>query len=132
MPIFRAIAAPALLMLAFAAQARPAEPVAVDVWTAGEGGYAMYRIPGLVVTAKGTLLAYCEARQAAGDWGNIDLLVRRSTDGGATWQQRGMLAGTPEALLATDSALYVSVHQGGIFVSDDGGATWRRRYRDPT
>ncbi len=58
----------------------------IDLFTANEGGYPLYRIPGLVVTAKGSLLAYCEARKnAKGDWGHIDILVRRSTDGGATW-----------------------------------------------
>ena len=34
-----------------------------DLFEAGTGGYALYRIPGLVVTAKGTVLAYCEARK---------------------------------------------------------------------
>jgi hypothetical protein len=43
-----------------------AEPLLekVDVFTARTGGYASYRIPGIVVTGKGTLLAYCEARKS--------------------------------------------------------------------
>jgi len=50
------------------------------------GGYELYRIPGIVATARGALLAYVEARQSArGDWGAIDILMRRSADGGATW-----------------------------------------------
>jgi sialidase-1 len=58
-----------------------------DLFEAGNGGYALYRIPGVVVTSKGTVLAYCEARKnAGGDWGHIDVLLRRSTDGGKTWQ----------------------------------------------
>lgn len=56
-----------------------------DLFTANEGGYPLYRIPGIVVTAQGSLVAYCEARKSRGDWGHIDILVRRSTDGGATW-----------------------------------------------
>jgi sialidase-1 len=57
-----------------------------DLFTAGRDGYALYRIPGLVVTAKGTLLAYCEARKSEkGDWGATDILLRRSSDGGKTW-----------------------------------------------
>ena len=61
------------------------EPV-VDLWTSGEGVYDTYRIPALVQTTKGTLLAFCEGRKTGrGDSGNIDLLMRRSTDGGKTW-----------------------------------------------
>ena len=56
------------------------------VFQAGQGGYESYRIPCLVATPKGTLLAFCEARRGTkGDWGSIDLMMRRSTDRGATW-----------------------------------------------
>ena len=37
-----------------------AEPVRLDLWESGKGGYEIYRIPGIVATAKGTLIAYCE------------------------------------------------------------------------
>jgi Neuraminidase (sialidase) len=57
-----------------------------DLFEANTGDYAHYRIPGLVVTKQGTLLAYCEARKSTKtDWGTIDILLRRSTDGGKTW-----------------------------------------------
>jgi sialidase-1 len=57
-----------------------------DVFISGEGGYHTYRIPALIVTGKGTLLAFCEGRKtSASDAGDIDLLVKRSTDEGATW-----------------------------------------------
>jgi sialidase-1 len=73
------------------------EPVRTDVFEAGTGGYFMYRIPGLAVTSKGTLLAYAEARRTTGsDWDAIDLVIRRSTDGGATWSPQqvvGAVAG---------------------------------------
>ncbi|MGL4550279.1 MAG: sialidase family protein [Gemmataceae bacterium] len=63
-----------------------ADPTLTDLWEAGKGGYALYRIPAIVVTAKGTLLAACEARKhAKSDWGHIDLLIRRSDDGGKTF-----------------------------------------------
>lgn len=56
------------------------------VFESGKGGYTMYRIPGLIVTSKGTLLAYAEARKkSARDWGYIDIVLRRSTDGGRSW-----------------------------------------------
>lgn len=71
-----------------AAPARGAEPALekTDLWEAGKDGYALYRIPGIVVTAKGTTLAYCEARRTGkSDWDSIDILLRRSTDGGKTF-----------------------------------------------
>jgi sialidase-1 len=56
------------------------------LWVSGKGGYHTYRIPALLVTPKGTLLAFCEGRHASSsDTGDIDLLMRRSTDGGKTW-----------------------------------------------
>jgi sialidase-1 len=61
----------------------------VDLFEAGKDGYALFRIPGIVVTKNGAVLAYCEARKnAGGDWGHIDLVFRRSSDGGKTWQPR--------------------------------------------
>jgi sialidase-1 len=57
-----------------------------DVFVSGEEGYHTYRIPALVVTPKGTLLAICEGRKTGrGDHGDLDLVQKRSTDGGKTW-----------------------------------------------
>lgn len=56
------------------------------VFRSGEGDYHTYRIPALIVTSKGTVLAFCEGRKKGrGDAGNIDVLLKRSTDGGKTW-----------------------------------------------
>ncbi|MGI6572272.1 MAG: sialidase family protein [Fermentimonas sp.] len=54
------------------------------LWEQGIGEYNNYRIPSLIVTKKGTILAFCEGREA-GDTGDIDLLVKRSEDNGLTW-----------------------------------------------
>ncbi len=67
-----------------------------DLFEAGKEGYSLYRIPGIVVTKPGTVLAYCEARKSdRGDWGTIDILLRRSTDGGKTWGPRAKIADVP-------------------------------------
>ena len=60
----------------------------VDVYVSGTGGYDTYRIPSVVATPRGTLLAFCEGRRnSASDTGDIDLLLRRSDDGGRTWSE---------------------------------------------
>lgn len=75
-------------------RASVAEPTRVDLFTAGEQGYELYRIPGLTVTAKGTLLAYAEARKTGrGDWGAIDVVIRRSEDSGKTWSEQKVVSG---------------------------------------
>ena len=57
----------------------------LDIYRAEQGAHT-YRIPALIVTKTGTLLAFAEARRAgSGDAGDIDLVVRRSTDCGDTW-----------------------------------------------
>jgi sialidase-1 len=56
------------------------------IFQSGAEGYSNYRIPSLITTKANSLLAFCEARKdTRGDSGNIDLLVKRSTDGGKTW-----------------------------------------------
>jgi len=60
------------------------EPFSADVFVAGEDGYDNYRIPAIARSSEGTLLAFCEAR-TGGDSGPIDLVLKRSTDNGATW-----------------------------------------------
>ncbi|MEO1001865.1 MAG: sialidase family protein [Cyanobacteria bacterium J06638_7] len=57
-----------------------------SVFVSGEDGYACFRTPALLATASGMLLAFCEGRQhGCGDEGDIDLVLRRSGDGGRSW-----------------------------------------------
>lgn len=91
-------AALTVVLVLISTLASGAEPLLekVDLFKAGEGGYTLYRIPGMVVTSKGTVLAYCEARKSdRGDWGPIDILLRRSTDGGKTWSTAQRVADVP-------------------------------------
>jgi sialidase-1 len=81
---------PHLLLCAFFLSAlHAAEPFLEKspVFPPGINGIARYRIPGIVVTTNGTVLAYSEARRnGSADWGEIEVHLRRSTDGGKTWE----------------------------------------------
>lgn len=93
--VFLALSGSFLAAHTSATRAEAAEPFLekIDLFEAGRDGYALYRIPGIVVTPKGTVLAYCEARKSAkGDWGTIDIMLRRSTDGGKTFATRRQVA----------------------------------------
>ena len=65
----------------------------VDIFRSGEDGYHTYRIPALVMTRKGTLLAFCEARKnSRSDTGDIDTVLKRSFDNGWTWSKMQVVA----------------------------------------
>lgn len=119
------------------------------IFASGEDGYKSYRIPALVTTKNGTLLAFCEGRvHGAGDHGDIDIVMKRSTDNGATWSALQVVhnfqnhcAGNPAPVVDQKSGRVFlvsctsSVHEGalnsgkgrrGITIqhSDDDGKTW--------
>ncbi len=54
--------------------------------------YTNHRIPGMLVTNRGTLLVYCEARQSSSDWALMDILLQRSEDHGKTFSAPYKLA----------------------------------------
>jgi len=81
-----------MLVSGLAAKALSSDLEETVVFRAGAEGYHTYRIPSLFATSKGTLLAFCEGRkEASGDSGNIDLLVKRSVDDGKTWSPLDVL-----------------------------------------
>ena len=62
------------------------EPMQTDLFIAHEGGFHAYRIPALITTTKGTLLAFVEGRKDSfSDHGHNEILMRRSLDNGNTW-----------------------------------------------
>ncbi|MBE7495441.1 MAG: exo-alpha-sialidase [Verrucomicrobiaceae bacterium] len=86
------------LFLAFTLSLCAAEPFLEkqDLFQVGDDpAYNIYHIPGIVVTAKGIVLAWCEARQGGGDWSDIRILLRRSTDDGKTWSKPQSIADVP-------------------------------------
>jgi sialidase-1 len=85
---FLAFVFPAILGFPVAghAQAVAAEPRYTEVFVAGEKGFNTFRIPSVIATARGTLLAFAEGRRdGSGDAGDIDLVLKRSSDAGQTW-----------------------------------------------
>lgn len=80
-------AAVGLSLVTAGARQAPAPALSlIDVYQAGAGGYHTFRIPSLIAAGDGTLLAFAEGRKAgAGDAGDIDLVLKRSRDGGRTW-----------------------------------------------
>ncbi|MEU1502307.1 sialidase family protein [Streptomyces sp. NPDC005732] len=94
---------------------------------AGSEGRASFRIPALVVTRAGTLLAFCEGRvDSAQDHGRVAIVLKRSTDGGRTWgalqavAQNGQdLAGNPApVVLDTGRVLLVHVRAAAAATED--------------
>ncbi|MEU0197451.1 MULTISPECIES: sialidase family protein [unclassified Streptomyces] len=94
---------------------------------AGREGYASFRIPAVVATGTGTLLASCEGRVGSrDDFGNIDVVLKRSTDGGRTWgplqvaaRNGDALAGNPApVVLHTGRVLLVHVRNAALATED--------------
>ena len=90
-----------LLLASLCAVPRAAAPFLEkqDLFTVGDNpAYNIYHIPGIVVTAKGTVLAWCEARKrpaGVSDWDDIRILLRRSTDDGRSWSAPVSIAAVP-------------------------------------
>jgi sialidase-1 len=122
-----------------------------DLFRAGEHGYARFRIPALVVSAKGTILAFTEARKGEGrDTDEIDLGLRRSFDHGKTWEPMRIIIDDGGRTVNQPTPV-VDRHTGAIWLpfckdnrevfvtkSDDDGVTWStplditRFVKDPT
>ncbi len=81
------------LALAGTALTPQSAPRSTVVWRAATDGYHTYRIPALIATRGGVLLAFCEGRKdSRSDAGNIDLIVKRSRDNGLTWSTQSVIA----------------------------------------
>ncbi|MGN9912358.1 exo-alpha-sialidase [Phytohabitans sp. LJ34] len=139
----------ALLALALLGPSVAAPAPSVDeqvLYRQGDSGYSCFRIPAVVRANDGTVLAFAEGRVAdCGDDGDIDLVLRRSTDGGRTWgplqvvsEGNGSTHGNPVPIVdrRTGRVVVVTTHNGPapcpdgcdrdpyVQVSDDVGATW--------
>ena len=75
----------ALALLFVSIHALAAELEFADVFTSGAEGYASIRIPAVLVTKRGSVLAFAEGRVRPSDQAENDIVFKRSTDGGRTW-----------------------------------------------
>jgi sialidase-1 len=65
---------------------------ATEVFSIGEHGYSCIKIPYLLVTRSGVLIALAEARiNSCWDWAGTDLVFKRSTDNGSSWSAIGVV-----------------------------------------
>ena len=61
------------------------------VFENGQDGYQCYRIPAIVKAPNGDLLAFAEARRNdCGDFGDVDMVLKRSIDNGKSWSKLQM------------------------------------------
>jgi sialidase-1 len=68
--------------------------------------YHSFRIPSLVRTTSNTLLAFVEGRASSNkDWGNINLVYKRSTDNGATWSALSEVVGAGQGTWGNPTAV---------------------------
>ena len=121
-----------------------AEKISSTIFTPGESGYAFFRIPAAVISSEGTILVFAEGRvDNAEDYGNIDIVLTRSTDNGRTWSDlivvkddAGNTCGNP-APVALESGKIILVYNLAIpdqlntvddvtYVTEstDDGLTW--------
>ena len=108
-------------------RSRPGLFEQTDVFVAGQDGVAEFRIPVLLTSTKGTLLAFCDARvEKPGDPpNNIDLVMKRSTDQGRTWGPLRVLL----SFLWTGVCCLVGRRQGltTVWWKSCAPGGWRRR-----
>mmetsp|Transcript_17451 Transcript_17451/g.45598 ORF Transcript_17451/g.45598 Transcript_17451/m.45598 type:complete len:358 (+) Transcript_17451:246-1319(+) len=114
----------------------------VPVYTHGEAGYPCIRTPSLVQTASGTLLAFAGSRCGKGDGcepvvpfkqlSHQDAVLKRSSDGGATWSAISVLNVTDCTNRNHGSAVWDGRTNATIFVYNAGGLHWMRSIDDGT
>ena len=143
-----------ILLLAGAAYAS-AQFHEEKIFRKGDYGYDTYRSPALIQTRSGAILAFAEARKnSSSDTGDIDLVMKRSLDGGRTWSEMSIIwddaenvCGNPSPVVDMETGRIVlamtwnhgkdpeskihtktSIDTRRVFVSysDDEGLTWEQ------
>ena len=75
-----------ILLFLFISLKIQAQETKIPVFVSGTEGHKSYRIPAIIKNPKGDLLAFAEGRvHGSGDFGDINIVLKRSSDGGKTW-----------------------------------------------
>jgi sialidase-1 len=124
-PVIRSIAVhAAVVALPSLGVASRQAPFSTDVFISGRGGYHAYRIPAMVVFPQGSLVVFCEARKSSlSDDGDIDLLSRRSEDGGKTWL-------APQLVIEEGGEARIKYGNPTTVVDQETGTIWLAINRD--
>ena len=116
----------------------PAKDVMHEVFRDGVGAYRHYRIPSLVTTPSNVVLALAEGRMQKNDHGWVDIVLRRSFDGGKTWSPMSVVRtesnATPRVTICNPTPLVDAPEVVLLFNREnaeilltrslDDGATW--------
>ncbi|MHA1763737.1 MAG: exo-alpha-sialidase, partial [Promethearchaeota archaeon] len=62
-----------------------------DIFLSRTDGYHTYRIPAIVSSKRGTILVFAEARKLDSDWAPSAIVMKRSFDGGISWEPMKIL-----------------------------------------
>lgn len=82
-------------------------------------GIKSYRIPALLKTDKGTLIAGADERRLhSSDWGDIGMVIRRSEDNGKTWGDRVTITNLRDNPKASDPSIGSPVNIDMVLVQD--------------
>jgi len=82
-------------------------PEYIDVFVENTDGYNTYRIPSIITSEKGTLLAFCEGRSSRSDHAQNDIVLKRSTNNGISWGNLQIVARDGENTLSNPLAVVV-------------------------
>ncbi|MFC2097270.1 exo-alpha-sialidase [Bacteroidota bacterium] len=93
-------------------------PGYIDVFVEKSEGYDTFRIPSIITSKKGTLLAFCEGRSSRSDHAQNDLVLKRSTNNGKTWGKLQLIAqdgnntlSNPLAVVVGETARIILMYQ---------------------
>ncbi|MFH8254135.1 exo-alpha-sialidase [Streptomyces roseolus] len=124
---------------ASSARPRPADSLTTHVLNTpfeARENYFCTRIPALVTSTDGVLLAFAEGRTRMSttgchDVGDTDIVLRRSFDGGAHWEDPQVVVGADDALAHGNPAPVVDAATGRITLLY-AGSDWNRDGAKPS